>query len=598
MINTMIIALTCGSLEYDQRFPGRNTFPLIGRPMVTYPIMAAKYAKNVDEVFVTTDAPAIARVARHQGVTVIDRPPEVAGPNVALETVLSHAYQYVQAQSSEEVEVIVVLLANAPTVTAAIVDQGIELLRQDKTLDAVTAVSQHHEFNPKFAHIITPDNLLASHPGSLANGEQFADAYFAASVLWVLRPSYFSSQKMAAAKPSAIINTAIHRVRPLVVEGYGDVDYNWQIPAVEDWLRRQGFSEEATPYDLAESRQATLSQLPPPARPKPPTNQMERRVLITTVPFGEIDRKPLDLLEAAGVEYVINPLNRKLKEAELAELASEFGVIVAGTEPITRRVMENAPHLRLISRVGIGLDSVDLLAAREMDIMVSYTPDAPAPAVAELTLGLMVSLLRGIPQADRNMRHGVWYRIFGRRLAECTVGLIGVGRIGKRVVRHLSGFAPARILANDLAPDVDFGHQYNLEWVDKETIYREADILTLHVPLTPRTLNLITYREISLMKPTAVLINTARGGIINEQDLANALRRGQLAAAALDAYLQEPYSGELTTLENCILTSHMGSMSKDCRFQMELLAVEEAIRFLKHEPLQNQVPEAEYELRA
>jgi D-3-phosphoglycerate dehydrogenase len=259
--------------------------------------------------------------------------------------------------------------------------------------------------------------------------------------------------------------------------------------------------------------------------------------------------------------------------------------------------MENASPLRLISRVGIGLDSVDLLAARELGIMVSYTPDAPSPAVAELTIGLMVSLLRGIPLADRNMRNGVWYRIFGRRIAECTIGVIGVGRVGKRVVRHLSGFAPRRILANDLAPDVDFGYQYNLEWTDKETIYREADIVTLHVPLTYLTHDLITHREIDLMKPTTVLINTARGGIVNERDLANALRSRQIAAAAIDTYLQEPYSGELTTLENCVLTSHMGSMSVDCRFQMELAATEDAIRFLRHEPLQGLVPESEYELR-
>ncbi len=593
----MIVAIICGSLEQDHHFSGRNTFPLIGRAMVTYPILAAKYAQSVDRVLVTTDAPAIARIAHHQKVDVIERPPEIVGADVSLEQVLAHAYEHIRGRlTEEEIESVVVLLANAPTVTNQMIDHGIELLRRDESLDAVTAVTQRNEFNPRYAHAITSDNLLSPHPGSLANEETFTDVYFAASVLWVLRPSYFAEQRVETVKPNDIIDPAVQRIRPLVFEGYGDVDYWWQIPAVEDWLRRAGFSEESTPYDAEEARRACAS-LPPPASPRPPTHQIERRVLITTVPFGEINRKPLDLLEAEGIDYGINPLNRKLKEAELAELAKDFGVIIAGTEPNSRRVMDNAPHLRLISRVGIGLDSVDLLAARERGILVSYTPDAPSPAVAELTIGLMVSLLRGIPQADRNMRHGVWHRVFGRRIAECAIGIIGVGRIGKRVARHLGGFAPKRILANDLVPDVDFGHQHHLEWTDKETIYRQADIISLHVPLTPLTHNLITYKELALMKPTTVLINTARGGIVNEGDLANALRGRQIAAAALDTYLQEPYSGELTTLENCVLTSHMGSMSVDCRFQMELTAVEETIRFLKGEPLLSLVPETEYEQR-
>jgi len=314
------------------------------------------------------------------------------------------------------------------------------------------------------------------------------------------------------------------------------------------------------------------------------------------VPFGEIDRGPLDLLEEAGVQYTINPLGRKLREEDLSGMIEDYGVLIAGTEPITARVIDRAPGLRLISRVGIGLDSVDLHAARERGIMVSYTPDAPAPAVGELTIALMISLLRYIPVADRSMRKGEWRRFMGRRLANTTVGIIGVGRIGKRVVRHLQGFGP-RILANDLAPDRDFGHEYQFDWVEKATIYREADIITLHVPLTHLTRNLITRREIDMMKSDALLINTSRGSIVKEDDLADAMRSNRLGGAALDVFDTEPYTGELATIEGCILTSHMGSMSRDCRCRMELEATEEAVRFLKGEPLQGLVPECEYELQ-
>jgi D-3-phosphoglycerate dehydrogenase len=181
----------------------------------------------------------------------------------------------------------------------------------------------------------------------------------------------------------------------------------------------------------------------------------------------------------------------------------------------------------------------------------------------------------------------------GERLAGKTIGVIGVGRVGKRVIRHLSGFGP-RIVANDQTPDTDFGAEHRVTWLDKSMIYREADIISLHLPLTPLTRNLIARRELELMKPQAFLINTSRGKIVNEHDLAQALKRGWLAGAAVDVYAQEPYSGELVTIDNCLLTCHMGSMTRDCRAQMEMEATEEAVRFLKNEPLTMLVPDSEY----
>src|SRR5262249_23756260 len=149
-------------------------------------------------------------------------------------------------------------------------------------------------------------------------------------------------------------------------------------------------------------------------------------------------------------------------------------------------------NLRLIARVGIGLDNVDLAAAQARGIQVAYTPDAPSAAVGELTVGLAISLLRGVAGADRNMRNGVWHRFMGRRLSETTVGVIGVGRIGKLVIRHLAGgFPGVRILANDLTPDRPFGEPYGVRWVEKEHIYREADVISLHLPATSLTRRLI-----------------------------------------------------------------------------------------------------------
>jgi D-3-phosphoglycerate dehydrogenase len=324
---------------------------------------------------------------------------------------------------------------------------------------------------------------------------------------------------------------------------------------------------------------------------------MTAKVLITTIPFAERNRLPLELLEGAGIDYLINPLGRKLKEPELAELIADVDILVAGTEIISDFVMSRAPRLKLISRVGVGLDGVDLVAAEQRGIRVSYTPEAPAPAVAELTIGLMLSLLRGVHVANAQLHRGEWHRHFGRRIPEVTVGIIGTGRIGSRVLRRLAGFGTPRVLVNDLRPDTTVAPALKLEWVDKEEIYRHADLISVHVPLTAHTRNMIRREHLEQMKPDALLVNTARGGIINERDLADVLAAGHLGGAAIDVFEQEPYLGPLAAIDRCVLTSHMGSMSVDCRTRMEIEATEEAVRFVSGQPLIGAVPATEYDLQ-
>jgi D-3-phosphoglycerate dehydrogenase / 2-oxoglutarate reductase len=321
------------------------------------------------------------------------------------------------------------------------------------------------------------------------------------------------------------------------------------------------------------------------------------KVLITTVPFGEKNRLPLELLESVKTEYLINPIGRRLTEGELVEMITDFDVIIAGTEPITEKVMAAGSKLKMISRVGIGLDGIDLLAAEKRKIRVSYTPDAPAPAVAELTIGLMLTLLRSIHLANSNIHQGKWNRYFGRRIPETTIGIIGTGRIGSRVLRRLSAFGTPRILVNDIQPNNKLVPELKLEWVDKETIYQEADLISLHVPLTAETKNMIGKEQLKKMKEDALIINCARGGIINESELAETLRGGHLGGAAIDTFLNEPYHGELASIERCILTAHMGSMSVDCRTRMEIEATEETVRFINNKPLEGIVPQAEYEVQ-
>jgi D-3-phosphoglycerate dehydrogenase len=319
------------------------------------------------------------------------------------------------------------------------------------------------------------------------------------------------------------------------------------------------------------------------------------RALITTVPFAHHDDAPVRLLTGAGIDYVVNPIGRKVTADELADMIGDFDVLIAGTEAITDKVMARADRLKLIARVGIGLDSVDLHAARARGIRVTYTPDAPASAVSDLTLGLMLSLLRQVHISNTQIHGGEWKRHFGRRLGEVTIGIIGVGRIGTGVLARLQGFGCKRVLVNDIHPNRSLETAFPIMWTSKETILREADVITLHVPLTKQTHGMIRREQLDQMKSDALLINTSRGGIVDEADLFAVMSEGRLAGAAIDVFEHEPYDGPLREIERCLLTAHMGSMSLDCRTRMELEATEEAVRFVTGQPLQCEVPDEEYE---
>ena len=159
----------------------------------------------------------------------------------------------------------------------------------------------------------------------------------------------------------------------------------------------------------------------------------------------------------------------------------------------------------------------------------------------------------------------------------------------------MKAFGTPRLLVNDISSNQELSRKFKLEWVDKETIYREADAISLHLPLTTSTKDLIKRKHLLMMKPDAVILNTSRGGIINEDDLYEVMQSGHLNGAAIDVFCEEPYSGKLREIDRCILTAHMGSMSIDCRTRMEIEATEEAVRFIKGETLESEVPEIEYE---
>ncbi len=293
------------------------------------------------------------------------------------------------------------------------------------------------------------------------------------------------------------------------------------------------------------------------------------KLVISTSSFDVDDNSSLNHLVNSGMHIVRNSYKRKLTEDEAIKLLGEDTIgMIAGIEPLTERVFSSAKNLKVVSRCGAGLDSVELTAAKLHGISVFNTPEAPAQAVAELTMGLMLAALRKICQTDRLLRINGWPRIQGQLFAAQTVGIIGLGHIGKRVARLSEAF-DARVIAHD--PHID-PTLHGVESVSLEELFAKANVISLHVPYTTDTHHLLDAKSFARMKPGSIIINAARGGLIDEAALDEALISGHLGMAALDVFEQEPYHGPLTKNDRMILTSHIGSLAKESRKCMELEA--------------------------
>ncbi|MEX2195755.1 MAG: phosphoglycerate dehydrogenase [Thermoleophilaceae bacterium] len=287
--------------------------------------------------------------------------------------------------------------------------------------------------------------------------------------------------------------------------------------------------------------------------------------------FGAAGPEPLEALRAAGVEVLENPHGRKLKEDEVAELVRDADGVIAGTEPLTAGVLEGAGRLKVISRVGVGIDNVDLAAAERLDIAVRNTPDAVTDAAAELALGGMLAVLRHLHHMDAELRAGRWTRTMGTLLRGKTVGIVGLGRIGRRVAALLAPFEPV-LLAHDVQPEDSWAAEHGVTLLSLERLLAESDVVTLHVSGGGQIIGRTELME--TMKEGAVLVNAARGGLVDESALHDALASGRIGGAHVDVFADEPYEGPLAELSNVLLTPHAGSYAREARAMME----EEAVR--------------------
>jgi D-3-phosphoglycerate dehydrogenase / 2-oxoglutarate reductase len=302
---------------------------------------------------------------------------------------------------------------------------------------------------------------------------------------------------------------------------------------------------------------------------------MSRTLAITTSGF-DMSNPLLRDLEAAGWDIVRNPHGRRMTEDEVSDLLSSSGAeaMVAGVEPLTERVFVDNPQLHLISRCGSGFDSVDLPAARARHITVLRTPDAPAEAVAELTISLAIAVLRRVGEADRLIRNGEWHALMGRSYGRSRIGIVGLGHVGSRVAQ----------VSTVLGSEVGYTDRYveapeYERFDDIEKLAKWADVLTIHLPHDAETHNTVNRDVLQALGPGGVLVNTARGGLVDEDALYEALAGQTIAGAALDVFTEEPYAGPLAELPNVLLTCHMGSYAEQVRGVME---TESLFNVIKH----------------
>ena len=297
------------------------------------------------------------------------------------------------------------------------------------------------------------------------------------------------------------------------------------------------------------------------------------RILVTPYLLNGVPGKYRDLIEQAGFEVAYPTVAEPdLHSAALIEHLRGVSGVLAGSEPYTREVLA-ASKLRAIARAGVGYDAIDMQAANDLGIAITIAPGTNEHSVAEQTIALLLGVFRDVARRDAEVRRGQWARRPLWRLAGRTIGLVGLGRIGRAVVPRAQGLG-LRVLAYDPLPDRDFAARHNVELCSLDDLLANSDIVSLHLPATAETRDLINRRTLAQMRPGAVLINTARGGLVDEEALAEALASGHLAGAGLDVFKVEPLplTSPLLKLENTVFAPHMGGLDEESAEAMACLA--------------------------
>lgn len=283
-----------------------------------------------------------------------------------------------------------------------------------------------------------------------------------------------------------------------------------------------------------------------------------------------------DILQADGFEVLPGDRSQNFwDEASLIKELTGCSAVVAGSEPYTRKVLESLPDLRVIARTGVGFDAIDLHAADDRKIVVTTTPGVNHHSVAEHTIAMLMAVARGFPDLDQRVRTGRWKRIAYPRIMGRTIGIVGLGRIGQAVATRAVGLG-LKVLCHEPYPNQDFCDQWKIELTDLNTLLEQSDFVTLHNPMTPETKKMMNRERFARMKPGSIFINTARGALVDEPALIEALKSGHLRGAGLDVFEKEPLPTDspLIGFSNVLLAGHVAGLDIESQRDTLIMAAE------------------------
>jgi len=306
------------------------------------------------------------------------------------------------------------------------------------------------------------------------------------------------------------------------------------------------------------------------------------KILIAIYPFL------MEIPKIEGFEFINNPWGRKPSADELErELESgKYNGLIVGTTEIKKTIVKKAGSLKVISRVGVGVNNIDIEFFKRHGVLTTNTPSGPTNSTAEMAVALILSGIRRLTSYNNMVKNKKWDRKLGLSLADATVGIVGFGRIGKRVAVLLKGFG-CNIVLNDVKPDLTVSQAIDRKFVSKKELLKKSDIITLHIPLNENTVDWLSFNELEKLKKPVVIVNTARGGIVNEQAIYNYLKNNSDSYYCCDVYTKEPYDGKLIGLENVLLTPHVSTCTLGSRRKMEQIAIENCIKVLSGEQCKN-----------
>lgn len=309
---------------------------------------------------------------------------------------------------------------------------------------------------------------------------------------------------------------------------------------------------------------------------------MKHRIFIATSSFLDLNNDPTDLLKKNSIDYFFNEKGRTLTENEILNYLTDCDGVIAGTEKYNTNLLEKLTKLKVISRLGVGTDNIDLGKAESEGIKVISCKTSPIESVSEIIIAALIMLSRNITPMMNSLKDKKWEKRMGNLISNRNLGIVGLGKIGKKLVQQSKGFGLS-YYAYDENQDEEFAKKFEVKYVSLEKLFEKSDFISLNIPLTHKTENILNRDAFLKMKRKPIIVNTSRGELIDEDDLGEALKSGQISSVFLDVFRDEPFkSDKLLELDNFYGTPHIGAYAEETRSMLELEAVENLIREIKN----------------